>query len=437
MKFKRLTEKRWELTIPTNLAMALRKAINVDEDNAAIIDAIEAIYEYIHTQNSEIVDDSDLDSYKEELNDLRDSIADGSDVDEYIEDNIDYQLTQLYDLCDNCNIWILINEECEEEKAAKLNEDKDDDITRLIAMLSLAKIDVVCIIPIGSDSFAIKFKKAEDVTAAEAALGDYGFNLKATDTCAAVISKDLAEGANCAGCEDKKVLTEDTTEELKARVKEVLSERLATEFEDALALQVHLVVDGYKPAFAADESRHEYIAARDLFLDATVENLFANSNMGEALTEGKDGSCGACKSTQKTDAAKTQKKALKEDAEEEVEEEPQEETEKSADAKEAAKTILNDVHKTCDKLADEFGLKVDEDDKDLDDDVSNLTITPMKEGEQLFNGSKAEVDKQRVECKQTPVSSKPAQKKEELKENVIDDETGDISIDDDVNFSIV
>lgn len=110
-----LTEKVWKHKISTEVAFRLRDILESDDtDYEGLRDAIKACYDDIHAAMPEVFDESDCEDAKEELDWLSTSVDD-SDADfddpEYMDDDDlenewNYALEDLYDLCDNLDIWI-------------------------------------------------------------------------------------------------------------------------------------------------------------------------------------------------------------------------------------------------------------------------------------------------------------------------------------------
>jgi hypothetical protein len=97
----KLNEGMWGYKVPKELAFELRDAIDEDYlDCERLKSAICNIY-YNIAENTDCIDEDDLDSYVEDVMFI-------DEEDEDWEDSIDYELSNLYDLCDNCNIWIPI-----------------------------------------------------------------------------------------------------------------------------------------------------------------------------------------------------------------------------------------------------------------------------------------------------------------------------------------
>lgn len=95
-----LRESRWEYEVDKNLALSLREAIK-DDDALATCSFIQLIYDDIYEKinDEDIFTEDELERYKEDI-DLID--LDAADADEAV----NYELDNLYDFCDNLNIWI-------------------------------------------------------------------------------------------------------------------------------------------------------------------------------------------------------------------------------------------------------------------------------------------------------------------------------------------
>ena len=89
---------------------ALRNAIH-DEDSFAVLDALVACFTEVNQLVPEYYDEDDLAEDLMDIDSIRDDLEEpdhyGQD-DEDIEDNINYQLSKLYDICDAYRIWIEI-----------------------------------------------------------------------------------------------------------------------------------------------------------------------------------------------------------------------------------------------------------------------------------------------------------------------------------------
>lgn len=87
---------KWNYEIDKDTALGLRDAIE-SEDGTAIAAMIQSAYqEMMDLIPEDIISDEELQDYIDEV--------DGIDVDD--EDEINYQLSNLYDLCDNLGIWM-------------------------------------------------------------------------------------------------------------------------------------------------------------------------------------------------------------------------------------------------------------------------------------------------------------------------------------------
>lgn len=110
-----LTERNWK----TNLinGKALRKAID-DEDYNGVRDTLIACYKEIAEKRPDVIED------EYELNDYIESIEILDANDDDIEDSLDYELSEFYDLCDANNIWVnlyeSINESLQDERVKNI-----------------------------------------------------------------------------------------------------------------------------------------------------------------------------------------------------------------------------------------------------------------------------------------------------------------------------
>lgn len=96
---KKLKEARWDYTL--KCGSALRKAIH----DGNVQEVINQLWNgYKELKQADIIDDWQYDSYTEDLID-----SEYWDEDE-LEDNADWALNNFYDLCDNANVWIPLNE---------------------------------------------------------------------------------------------------------------------------------------------------------------------------------------------------------------------------------------------------------------------------------------------------------------------------------------
>ena len=95
---KEIKSGRWNYQL--KCGKALRDAIH-DENPGEILEMIMKAYQEL--LDNDMIDDYDFESYTEDIEMYMDDIED-----EDIEDNIDYELDNLYDLCDNIGVWIPI-----------------------------------------------------------------------------------------------------------------------------------------------------------------------------------------------------------------------------------------------------------------------------------------------------------------------------------------
>lgn len=97
-----LKEKKWAVTLSSG--KALRKAIH-NEDYQGIIDGIVACYDEMFDNG--IIDDYDHDAWIEDVLDIDITSPD-------VEEDINYELNNLYDACDNLDCWIALGESFKE-----------------------------------------------------------------------------------------------------------------------------------------------------------------------------------------------------------------------------------------------------------------------------------------------------------------------------------
>lgn len=103
-----LQEKNWKHQL--SVGGKLRKAIE-DMDYDLIKELLIAAYKEIHEVDPENFDEDDLDRAVDDVEILDTEPDEEIDVDESdIEGNFDYELNNLYDLCDALNIWIPLDE---------------------------------------------------------------------------------------------------------------------------------------------------------------------------------------------------------------------------------------------------------------------------------------------------------------------------------------
>lgn len=92
---------RWEYELSKDTAKFLRDSIR-DEEYEAVCVALQQAYQEINEMCPDLYDEDDL------WRDIEDiDYIDTDDMD--AEDEIDYELSKFYDLCDALRIWIPIN----------------------------------------------------------------------------------------------------------------------------------------------------------------------------------------------------------------------------------------------------------------------------------------------------------------------------------------
>lgn len=109
-KESKLTEKNWSYTIKSGAK--LRRAIE-DEDYEAVKEALIDCYSELF--NEGLIDEDDYDRWTSDIEFLD---SDSEDA----EDEFDYELNDFYDLCDNLNVWVALDESLQETRS--VNESK-------------------------------------------------------------------------------------------------------------------------------------------------------------------------------------------------------------------------------------------------------------------------------------------------------------------------
>lgn len=98
-----LAEKRWAYNLSDRVSREFRDAIQADdEDYERVKQAILAVYKEIHEKAPQLLDDDEYDSYVSDIEFIDPEYDDPDDV----EDNLNYELSNLYDFCDAMGIWI-------------------------------------------------------------------------------------------------------------------------------------------------------------------------------------------------------------------------------------------------------------------------------------------------------------------------------------------
>ena len=120
LKSKNLRESRWSYTL--QVGPALRGAIeeeDYDDVKAKLMDAYSELY------NNDIIEEDDYVSWTADLSDV-----------EPDEDELDYQLSEFYDLCDNLGVWIPLSESFKPLKRVhegfeKIEVETDDQVIKV------------------------------------------------------------------------------------------------------------------------------------------------------------------------------------------------------------------------------------------------------------------------------------------------------------------
>ena len=111
-----LTEKKWAYQLKNGAK--LRKAIH-DENHKEVMQAIYDCYEEL--KDNGLIDEDDFENYTQDFElYLYDDFSGWDDPDEIV----NYELNNLYDLCDNIGVWISLNESKQSNsRKRKLTED--------------------------------------------------------------------------------------------------------------------------------------------------------------------------------------------------------------------------------------------------------------------------------------------------------------------------
>lgn len=129
---ERITEKNWKHKIDKDLAFKLRDILedDYDTDYEALREVMKDIYDNIHRLIPDMFTEDECESAKEDLDilDTEDYSYYGDEDDDEdpidVEDSWNYELSNLYDICDTFNIWIPIRslDECRDTED-KLSEE--------------------------------------------------------------------------------------------------------------------------------------------------------------------------------------------------------------------------------------------------------------------------------------------------------------------------
>ena len=93
----KLTEKRWAYTVSDDVSREFRDAVQSDdEDYERVRRAIIAVYKDIY-ENTDLIDEDDYEDW----------VTEGVEVVDFDdEDDVNFELGNLYDFCDNASVWI-------------------------------------------------------------------------------------------------------------------------------------------------------------------------------------------------------------------------------------------------------------------------------------------------------------------------------------------
>lgn len=115
-KESKLTEKNWSYTIKSGAK--LRRAIE-DEDYEEIKDCLMDCYSEL--LNNKIIDEDDYESWTESVEML-------DPDDEEAEDEFNFELSVFYDLCDNLNVWVALDESLQETRKIKESKKRNKQV---------------------------------------------------------------------------------------------------------------------------------------------------------------------------------------------------------------------------------------------------------------------------------------------------------------------
>lgn len=141
----RLTEKNWSYTIKSGAK--LRRAIE-DEDYEAVKEALIDCYSELF--NAGIIDEDDYDTYVSEV-----EFLDAEDEDTL--DDFDYELSDFYDLCDNLNVWVALDESLKKSKKVregfeKVELETDDQKITVKSEPRMGSEEVPAIMPVSDET---------------------------------------------------------------------------------------------------------------------------------------------------------------------------------------------------------------------------------------------------------------------------------------------
>ena len=281
-----LTEKNWKYKIDKDLAFKLRDILedDYDTDYEALREVMKDIYDNIHRLIPDMFDEAECESAKEDLDILDTEEEEGfydTDDEEYdfvdtVEDSWNYELSNLYDICDTFNIWIPIRTLDEAVSGSSHNyaiRTMAEDIDK---QLSGAKVEII-------DGYIIRVTGGQN--SSDDAIRDAVY--KAADKFGFV--PEFSRSGNAIDCKfkqpvrmyasfnrkksSKKYIKEDFVSDTRHDVYEAVYDIVANSL-DNLALAVHASVPRYNPAWCADDivvGSHRHI---EDFVENIVDDLF-------------------------------------------------------------------------------------------------------------------------------------------------------------------
>lgn len=138
-----LTEGKWDKKISVKLAVDFRKAIEADEPN---YEELKALMKDIYGEfkNMDIIDEDD---YEDACDDIDFLSVDASDFDgdeEALFDEWNYEIGKIWDICDDCNVWMPLegeaaNEAVEPTKKKVITEDWEDECPNGVKLLDMVR----------------------------------------------------------------------------------------------------------------------------------------------------------------------------------------------------------------------------------------------------------------------------------------------------------
>ena len=114
-KSKKIKEARWEYTL--KCGKSLRDAIEA-EDYEEVLQTLGDAYMELYL--ADLIDEDECDEWREGVISLMDDLDEDG-----IEDEIDFQLSEFYDLCDNLRVWIPLTESKRVKKPRVIKESID------------------------------------------------------------------------------------------------------------------------------------------------------------------------------------------------------------------------------------------------------------------------------------------------------------------------